>query len=817
MTFNKTQGVALKPIYIILTATLALGVTMAWGANSPASAIRPLTPAEELELKTISAQLTDPLRDTKTKAEAGDLLLTKPYPQAAELAKSILADSSNPSAQIAIADAIGRLGGTVELIEPLLAMLASPEPDVRAIAAKALVTYKQQKVTERLVNLALDEKLDKAVRQAAISTLQGVLDKQAVDALVKLVNDRDMTIRHGAMDALTKLTNIRTFGRDRSQWVLWWNQNKNKDRNEWLADLAESLGKTKAALDGENAQLRDRLSKALLDLYGATPVAQRDALLMSLLKEPLADVRLGGMTLVQNKIESSLIEEISPEVRSQVRLMLSDTSAEIRQSAAIVLASLGQANTLAALMEQLKVEESPSVQAALLSAMGQLHEIKALPTVMANLYSRYDIVAAAAATALGRIALRQPLQDMQRSDAVRAIIERYRSSETPNGSGVALREALLVTMGSIADNRFSPVLMQAMKDSAATIRWSAVNSMAKLADPVSADTIAPLMADPDRGVRQAAIVAVASLAGEKYLPVILQRTEAIESEETVRQQAWDSAMAILAAAREETLVATCESLAKRPEASNYFIRTLQALVDKLKAGKSPALAGRQRQLAAALIAADRPAEAAIQLADVYLAMSGHDPHAAEMWIEWVDAMIAAADPALARVIAGQNDQKLFVLAVEHLATGVAVMVDKNKHDSVLGLLEEVDHQLGSRLNDEQRQTFSIILNNCRTRQAHADQQRVTKLALQLLSTEEQARKAAVTELTAMGDRAVTPLVGELRRNIASPKPNPELEVNVLSILKQVAPRLTGYNISAPPAQKVQIVEGWLSKKAVGAN
>ena len=200
-------------------------------------AVGGLTPGQELELQMFTGQLADATRSAKTKAEAAELLLTRPYPGAAETLRKLLEDASNRPAQIAVAGAIARQGTESKVfIEPLLGMLTGAEATVRASAARALVTYKDATVTERLIAIAVDRKADQAVRLVIIDALQRVLDKQAVDALVRLVGDRDTIIRNAAGDSLAKLTNIRTFGNSPMRWRRWWSRNKDKPASAWLAE-----------------------------------------------------------------------------------------------------------------------------------------------------------------------------------------------------------------------------------------------------------------------------------------------------------------------------------------------------------------------------------------------------------------------------------------------------------------------------------------------------------------------------------------------------------------------------------------------------
>ena len=176
-------------------------------------------------------------------------------------------------------------------------------------------------------------------------------------------------------------------------------------------------------------------------------------------------------------------------------------------------------------------------------------------------------------------------------------------------------------------------------------------------------------------------------------------------------------------------------------------------------------------------------------------------------------MLAAADPAACKIMADQNDTDLFQQAVSSLTTHVSQMVDAQKHDAAIALLEEVNRQLPRRLSADQRDAFRTVLGNCRASQAAADAQRVDKLAPQLLAADEPAKKAAMAELANMGDRAIKPLIAQLRKNLSAAKPNPQFETAVLTAIKQLAPKLEGYDPAAPAAEKSKVLDKWSGKPA----
>ena len=118
-----------RRIVFLLPAVVV--ILVAAGCASEVSA-ELLTAEKELELQTLKNQLSDPTRSQKTRLESARLLLNKRYPEAIVALQQFLADSSNPGAQRAVAEAIAENGGEqTEFIKPLLQMLIGDEPSVR--------------------------------------------------------------------------------------------------------------------------------------------------------------------------------------------------------------------------------------------------------------------------------------------------------------------------------------------------------------------------------------------------------------------------------------------------------------------------------------------------------------------------------------------------------------------------------------------------------------------------------------------------------------------------------------------------------------
>ena len=791
------------------TLWLAWACWLLAGGGTASAAPRPLSAQQELELKLFSGQLADAARSAKTKAEAAEMLLSRPYPEAAEALRKFLSDASNHPAQVAVAEAVAKKGGgSPTFVEPLLAMLTGVEPLVRGPAARALVTYKNHGAIEKLIAIAKDAKADKAVRIVTISALQRVLDKQAVDALVRLVSDRDTAIRAAAGEALAMLTNIRAFGTSPDRWRRWWAESKNKPASAWLADLAENLAREKARLEDENAKLRQRLATAMMDVYEATAAAQKGKLLLSALKDPLPDVRLVGVTLANRKVATN--GGADAELRTQVRTMLADEDPRVRQAAALLEANVGDPNAVGELLGRLKIEEVPKVKQGLLTALGQLRDPKTIGPILAEVLSKDEPVAAAAAEALARGAATQPLVGKMRDEAVRTLLVRYGKGANP-APGAALREAILTAMGTVADKKFVPTLKSGLKGIEATVRLAAVKSLAQLRQPDLADTLAPLAADADRGVRQAVLDALGTLGGRKHLQIILQRTDpTAEPDPTVREKAWAVVTAALGKADAATLSDVCESLADRTDAVSQRIQLRQMLVTALQASGSRELPAAQRKLAAALSSASRPAEAGPLLGEAYRAYAAaKNPQADAVYLEWIDALLKANDPVVVKAMGDSARTESFPQVLERLNKRLRALVAEGRHAPAILIGTEVVRQLAKRLTPAQRQAIEAVVAGASAKQLAVDRDRVAKLAAQLLAADAAVGKAAAAELKGMGDRAVAPLVLELKKVAAAEKLNEQAEKAILDVLMQIAPKLTGYDPRAPKDERLQRIDTWL--------
>ncbi len=774
------------------------------------SDLPPLTPDQQIELKTLKTQLSDPERTAKTKGEAATLLLRRAYPQAAVALRDFLADSSNRPAQIAVADAIVRSGNAEkQFVKPLVAMLTSDEPAIRTPAAEALATCKEFGGLDELIRIVSNRRTDRDIRLVVISAMQRVLDKKAVDALVSLLNEKDETIRNASCDAMTNLTSIRAFGRDPQQWKRWWSKNRSRRRSEWLADLADNLAGANLDLKRKNAELRRRLAAAMNDLYTATPPGGRDALLKEMLSDPLAEVRLVGVKIIRQRLSAGKKPEAA--LKAQVLTKVTDADPAVRAVAVILLANIADKQASKILTGRLKVERSGEVRRAIYQGLGLLGDASAWGRILEGISEPDRKVASAAAGALTRIVEKNGLSDERRDKASSALTKRYKT-EAGNGSA-GLREALLEAMGVLKDKRLVGLLTSALKDPAATVRLSGIKALGRIRLADSVSSIAPLVRDDDRGVRLAAIAAVGLLGGVEHIDTILARTDAkVEPDAAVRKQAWSVVMDLLKKVDTAKLQELTKKLTQRGDAGEYLIDVLKLRSEKIPAEQTDKWIPVRLRLGRLLLKAGRPAEAAGELSAVHAAMvKTKDPRAPKIWIEWIKILLASGDAsALTEICNTGKDAGQFNAAVAAIQERLNALLAEKDWNAAVRLSEAALQRLPTHMYTSKPQVKALteILRKAKAQQQLADKQRVATLVARLTGNDT-ARQAAAGELATMKDRAIRPLIEQLRKIISSEKPNPASEKAIIDILLTLAPNLKDYDQKASPAERLKTLDGWI--------
>ncbi len=560
----------------------------------------------------------------------------------------------------------------------------------------------------------------------------------------------------------------------------------------------------------ENERLRARLARTMRELYARTAEPERDALLLELLRDPLWEVRAAGLGLTDNRLSSG--RPVPPEVRRRVRDMIGDEHASVRESAATLVAQLNDEQAVDVLLDRLAVENVVAVRSALMTALGRLGNREAIPAVLDEIETGAPEAVSSAASALARLTADTPPEPALRRRAAEALIGRYEGRDIREGPATP-RESLVSAMGVVADETFVEVLLEALEDEAATVRLAAINALSVMGAEDASEAVEPLLADDDRGVRQAAISVVATLGGREYLASILSRTDpAVESAEAVRRQAWDAAMDMLSDAGPRTLRMVVDRFAAHDDAVSERIRLLRMLSEAVADNEhDPAeLAGIEHDLGEALLAAGRYGEAATVLDRAWRAVEQSDPsRSAAARLAWIDALAAAGDAACIEAIADLESEESFAEAVGRLEVRLEGLLGRENHSAVIKLSSAALDRLGERMAPRRRERLGDVRDEATARRDAADRIRVERLCEQLTSDYEAVRDEARADLRAMSDRAAPHMLRLLREAVAAEPPDAETERALVEKLREIAPELNDYDVSAPAEQRLETIDRWL--------
>ncbi len=406
----------------------------------------------------------------------------------------------------------------------------------------------------------------------------------------------------------------------------------------------------------EIAFLLDSHSALMKAFYERTPEADRPALLLLWLKQPLAAVeRLTALDIVHQGLRKGTTPD--PAVLDQIRLMLNDPEDVIRQKAVLVLRDRGLREDAARIQRMLDQDQSTAVREAIYSALGLLGDPASTSTVIRGLDDPAETVAAEAATALGRLGEPRPGPSSETAAAaVQALADRA-SRPIPDAK---LRERIVDAMAQIADPRFLPALTRyaAPDEPVAAVRQAAVSGLGHAADRTKLPlVIERLVSDPDAGVRAAAAEAIGRLGGDsQHLRVLRERLDpAAEPSTTVQNRAWEAYQAIftnLPAPEQKNVLQTWNT--QEPGAPERRIDLLTALEKKVSSSKSDPvqLTAIREQLGDALVAASRPADASAVLARAMETVNPDpDRNRNRLALKLADANLQAGAPEKARILA----------------------------------------------------------------------------------------------------------------------------------------------------------------------
>lgn len=452
----------------------------------------------------------------------------------------------NAAAKVAVATVLAELPEFLDpaYIDPLINMLADTDPAVRQAAAGALAGYRNNGVTPRLQQLALDSTQTRPARLAAIAALGLMTEREAIGGLVAVLSDPDPTLAQAALSALAQATAM-DFGEDAAAARAWWEGSRTLSREVWQQLQIERLVRKDREMRRRLDTMEARLAKALEASFLRAADTERVTLLVGYLADASTTIRLLGLRFAQLHLAEG--KSLPTELQDRIRDLLGSTDPREQAAAVQTVASLREPSDSARFLEMLPAARTREVRMALLNGLGYVGAESATGPLVSELEQRDEQCVTEAVAALGRLAERGVLAEDQEDVVVEALLRVFERSQTAQ---VALRERVLWAMGNVADPRCGPAFVDALdRQEAVVVRQAAVRGIAALNSPQFADALAEATSDPDAGVRKAAIQKLALLGSsgsERQVRALWDRVVSpLETDETIRQAAWRGVLDIL--------------------------------------------------------------------------------------------------------------------------------------------------------------------------------------------------------------------------------------------------------------------------------
>ncbi|MBK8913994.1 MAG: HEAT repeat domain-containing protein [Phycisphaerales bacterium] len=426
-------------------------------------------------------------------------------------------------------------------VEPLLRMLSDREPAAASAARTAILACREQVAVPLLRGRALDSDLPAAARADAVLILGEMTSRDALGALVAVLESDSPALGLAALSALRTASGVEF--EDASAVGPWWESVRSLSSEEWLDRQVRRLLSRERQTAATLAATETRLVKSLRDAYGRTPESDRTELLENLLKDAVAPVRLLGLELVQAGITEG--RPPAPELADDVRALMSAADPATREAAARAVASLRDPADAERFVTLLAGERSAAVRSSLVSGLGYVGGPAHVALLTSLARDADDPATPQAVSALGRLAERGMLDAAALDALTPLLIERFEASRPED---VGLRERLLWSMARVRDPRFLSLYIRALAPGEpGSIRQAAARGIGATADPAGLDSLAALTGDADAVVRRTVVETLAAHAStDAHLQALWGRLAvASEPEEGIRDIAWRGITAAL--------------------------------------------------------------------------------------------------------------------------------------------------------------------------------------------------------------------------------------------------------------------------------
>jgi HEAT repeat protein len=578
------------------------------------------------EIKRLQGMLTRTDSSAASRQDAAALLMAR-MPDSRDVLLAALQNGDNVDVPLAVLKALSATSSPDAAFLDAMFRLAATETldaKIAKVLPRAMSLYRGKTFVETVA-----ERIEKSKRPAEkvilIAALGQTGEKEAVAPLIDLLKDREATVRRTASDALARITLIDTFGESHPEWSRWWRENGRKPREAWLALQLAALkaqSKAMAARLDQQETMTGLLTRRLVEVHRASwqtlaPEA-RKAEVLKLLDDAVPQLRL----LAAREARSLLTAAPDKVLVDKLLLRLADTTPAVGARAAAALAVSKDERVAPILLKRFDETQDLVALAAVVDALGELREAKAVPHLQKLLDSPTDQLVIRAAGALARIGQRNAPMANAVAPAIPKLCRLLKVGDGARSD--AVREAVARAMVPMGRKDTADTLVEALDDTSGKVRFSAAKALGSISD-VGATTIDALlkrMRDNDRGVRSAVAITLGKLGDGKVSQAVAEQLLATDGEKDpeVRTNLWQALVIIQ---KRQSDPAVTSSLGDRFAAQNGKGRLAEAIeLYEIAVAKFSAASGNGRlhalqlKLANVYLRASQPAKAAPILQDL---------------------------------------------------------------------------------------------------------------------------------------------------------------------------------------------------------
>ena len=478
--------------------------------------IEKVEPKTDIELRRKLDEWTEQLHsnDPTIRSSAAVSLLGLNLLDAQEPLIKILQDrKENEDVQVSIIKAFGFTRDD-RATDILIDLLDSESISIQTAASEALGTLKTRISIRKMSEAMLDPQRSLNIKMLLAKALGNSNNREAVEPLIKMLATDDRGLREVTKNSLEKITK-QADDNDPAWWKEWWVRNKSKTREQWLEDIVLKQEENTKQFESKFEHLKLEIAQKSIKLLELRPDKSDPKPLVEAIKSNYPEIRIfAAKELVKIKDPSviGVLIDATADKQEDVRIEVIQTLGEIGDERAVkpLVYALGD--------ESLVVREKGA------SALGKLGRPEAEDALISALNSNTNLsIVCAIIEALGQIG------DTRAVEPLIAFL---------NHKEAKIRECTAASLGKLRDTRAVESLIAALNDEQERVRWYAADSLGKIGDPVCVDSLIKLLSDTNARVRESAVTALGQIGNQQAIESLIKALQ--DADKRVAEQAAES-------------------------------------------------------------------------------------------------------------------------------------------------------------------------------------------------------------------------------------------------------------------------------------